>query len=108
MARKKATPRKKAKSNGSVISKEYAAAYEPDALAVRIKKTFMLPEGGYDRPAFIRWAKDNEVWVPRYGELNQGMQIMNVTNRLRGRVRNGHKIVWPTRKASPETVGAPT
>jgi hypothetical protein len=44
------------------------------------------------------FAKANGVWQPSYSGLNVGMQRMNIGNRLRAKIRKGHKMVWKVGK----------
>lgn len=44
------------------------------------------------------FAKANGVWQPGYASLNVGMQRMNIGNRLRAKIRKGHKMVWKVGK----------
>jgi hypothetical protein len=78
-------PKKKAAS-GSVIPADYD--YQPDDLAARVRKA------NFDGPSFIRFAKQNGVWDAKYDKLNAGMQRMNCLNKLRAKVRAGHKVIW--------------
>lgn len=45
--------------------------------------------------AVRKFAEANGVWDDKYAQLNNGLQRMNVVNRLRGRIKAGHEVVWP-------------
>lgn len=60
---------------------------QPDDLAARAAT--------YDRPQLVTFAKANGCWDDKYSKLpNPGLVRMNVINRLRAKVRKGHKVIW--------------
>lgn len=96
-----------------VIKSKYRERYKPfndscgDQLAMQMVEEFsytdtVVGKDGRERtvtridlPKLRNFAELNGVWQDKYSALNPGMQRMNIANRLRGKVRNGHEIVWP-------------
>jgi hypothetical protein len=87
-----------------VVKKKYRERYKPfkmtcgDDLAKQITQHVSRQnDDGELRidPVKLRtFARANDCWDPRYSGLNVGMQRMNVANRLRAKVRKGHKVRW--------------
>lgn len=90
----------------SVVKPKYRTKYRPhkmtngDDLAQLIRKQFMTrkdPDTNkllLDWPKFRAFAAANGCWQANYGRVNHGLARMSVVNRLRAKVRKGHKIVW--------------
>lgn len=90
----------------SIIKHKYRVAYKPhkytcgDEITVMVREKFMTVDTGENNrknmnmKAFIRFAKANDCWSDSYSALNNGMQRMNVVNRLRAKVKKGIEIVW--------------
>lgn len=89
----------------SIVKRKYKQAYRPfkhtcgDDLSQLITKHLKVVddetgEERIDEDRLARFAKANDVWVSDYRNLNVGMRRMNIANRLRAKVRKGHKIVW--------------
>lgn len=63
----------------------------PDDLPLQIKERF-----GLDAAKLKAFALANGCWDDKYAAMpNVGLQRMNVVNRLRAKVRKGHKVKWP-------------
>lgn len=90
----------------SVVKPKYRAKYKPhrhtcgDAITRRIAAEFMTkidPDNKkpkFDWARFVRFAKENELWVGAYASLNHGLARMNVANRLRAKIRKEIEINW--------------
>lgn len=89
----------------SVVKRKYKQAYRPfkmtcgDDISVQVSRHVMVKDDGDDKPhldvkKLYRFAMANDCWSPDYNKLNPGMRRMNVANRLRAKVRKGHKINW--------------
>lgn len=90
----------------SVVKRKYKKRYKPhrqtcgdelSQLITKHVKTLKDPDTGkpkVDEDKLVRFARANGVWDPEYKKLNVGMQRMNIANKLRGMVRNGHEVVW--------------
>jgi hypothetical protein len=88
----------------SIVKRKYKKAYRPfhntcgDELTHLIRQHVChTDDDGEERidPAKLRaFAIANGCWVDSYSGLNIGQQRMNVGNRLRHKVKNGHEIVW--------------
>lgn len=64
-----------------------------DDLGTRVV-THTTTDGKFDGVKLRKFAEANGVWQERYVSLNNGLQRMNVVNRLRGKVKTGHVVVW--------------
>lgn len=91
----------------SIVKHKYKTAYKArplkiscsDDLAVQIAKHLKVKdEDGklrVDGAKLKVFARANGCWDPKYGNLNLGMQRMNVVNRLRAKIRRDkHTVVW--------------
>lgn len=68
-----------------------------DDLTVQVKAHVHV-DGAPDVKKLKVFAQLNDVWDDKYGKLNNGLQCMNVINRLRNAVRKGHAVKWPRGK----------
>jgi len=87
------------KVSGSVVKGKYKEAYEPfdatcgDEYAEVFSAKCRDADGNLDHAALIAVGAENGVDVlGRWGNLNNGMQRMNLSNVLRGMVRGGTRI----------------
>lgn len=90
----------------SVIKRKYKMKYKPhrmtcgDALAKQLRTEFMTIKDPDTKKMKIDWkrftefAKRNGCWSDSYKTLNKGMRRMNIVNRLRAKVNEGHEITW--------------
>jgi len=90
----------------SVVKQKYRTKYRPhkhtcgDDITRRIAKEFMTkadPDNKkpkFDWARFVRFAKENDLWVGAYASLNHGLARMNVANRLRAKIRKEVEINW--------------
>ena len=83
----------KGPSDGSVIKREYPEGNCGDRLADVLGKFLKGEDGKIDPKKLAQVAKDNNVDMGPFAERNLGMQRMNLGNILRGKNRNGEKIV---------------
>lgn len=102
-------PESDADQSKSVVPRKYRDAYAKRELKGTCSDEFAAKfsaacaeeteDGTAISPRKLRaFAKANGVWVPSYKDLNVGMQRMNVGNRLRAKIRKGHKMVWKVGK----------
>lgn len=56
---------------------------------------YTAPDGLFDPARLAKFAAANGIDHAKYAQLNNGLQRMNVVNRLRGLIGKGHKVVWP-------------
>lgn len=91
----------------SVVKAKYKKAYQPhhakcgddlsEQITAHVSRSVKVDGKSVtrvDAAALKRLAKANGVWVEGYASLNPGMQRMNVANRLRKLVKDGHEVVW--------------
>lgn len=89
----------------SVVKRKYKKAYRPfkmtcgDTLAQQISAHVCeiddeIGEKRINAKKLRDFATANGVWVSTYAHLNPGMRRMNIANRLRAKVRKGHKVIW--------------
>jgi hypothetical protein len=81
-------------ASGLIMTGKPAAAKAPkakapaDELGVRVAS---IPLG----LQFKQFALANDCWNVKYEQLSPGLQRMNAVNRLRAKVKRGHKVNWP-------------
>lgn len=90
----------------SVVKRKYKVKYRPhrmtcgDPLSKQLRSEFMTVRDPdtkklkVDWTRFTQFAKINGCWSDDYRKLNKGMRRMNVVNRLRALIKDGHKVVW--------------
>src|SRR5262245_54259772 len=87
-----------------IIADKYALRYREhggssgDELAKRLRGyLFFTAKNGrerMDRAKLVRFAKANGMWDEKYARLNDGQVRMNVSNKVRARLRRGAKVNW--------------
>lgn len=65
-----------------------------DEMAEKVAEITNGKDGKLDVKLLVAFAKRNDVWDDKYSALNNGLQRMNVVNRLRGKIAKGYKPKW--------------
>lgn len=90
----------------SVIKAKYKNKYRPhkmtcgDALSKQVRAEFMTIKDPDTKKLKLDWvkfrqfAKNNGCWSEDYSKLNKGMRRMNIVNRLRAKIADGHETIW--------------
>jgi hypothetical protein len=92
-----AKSRSSGKSNASVVPQKYRDRYEDgscgDTLAKQLRAHVTTKDGAVDVAKLRALAKLNGVWKDSYSKLNNGLQRMTISNRLRALP----KVIWSDR-----------
>lgn len=88
----------------SVVKKKYKTKYKPfkmtcgddlsQLISAHVKRKNDEGKMRIDPVILKKFAQANGVWDPNYANLNVGMRRMNIANRLRAKVKEGHEVVW--------------
>ena len=88
------------KTGASIIGADYRRTHKPDAFAAALRAAVQGENGKLDLDRVKQLATENSVEF-KWGHLNAGQQFMNLSNRLRAKLRRNEPVTLAGKAYTP-------